>query len=346
MARKVRPVHCWGVVKRDYIEIKGLGDCRVMTDPRYSCESLDIIQFWVMTPTYKPINLAMSEDSYLNVVEFIDDDDEEFTEEIERVMMCELRRGDKFYFGQRKHTFFWPNLDRTFAIRTAGGKVMNLRVSPFKVVRRARKVRKTKPLSFTEFALSSYEKALDRLAEAVSRLQMDPARVEVQKPAKKAENASPIITSKDVPSSAPVEPPVRNYGPKTFDCNCEGRCTCECQCDRSYCVDIDASKITAETINLSDVQKGGIDDIQTGHYDDHVLTCSDVIAELEEVRQHEGDLPVSIVNPEDGFRRVNVSGSMLEDLYEQGETYWGSRTWGTQPRPGNPPKSELVVSLW
>lgn len=305
MARKVRPVHCWGIVKRDYIEIKGLGDCRVMSDPRYSCESLDIIQFWVMTPAYKPFIIAMSEDSYLNVVEFVDDVDEEFTEEIERVMICELRRGDKFYFGRRKHTFFHMNLDRTAAIRTAGGQRMDLRVSPFKVVRRVKKVRKTKPLPFTEFALSSYEKALGRLAKAVMRLQLDPTRVEVQKPAKKAENASPVITTKDVPSPVPVEP-----------CN-EG-------CDRSYCLDSMESKAGP----------------------DRVLTCSDVIAELEEVRQHEGDLPVSIVSPEDGFRRVNVSGSMLEDLYEHGETYWGSRTWDTQPRPGNPAKSELVVSLW
>lgn len=308
MARKVRPVHCWGIVKRDYIEIKGLGDCRVLSDPRYSCESLDIIQFWVMTPTYKPLLIALSEDSYLNVVEFIDDDDEEFTEEIERVMMCELHRGDKFYFGQRKHTFFYMNLDRTAVIRTAGGRRMDLRVSPFKVVRRARKVRKTKPLSFTEFALSSYEKALGRLAEAVMGLQLDPTRVEVQKPAKKAENASPIITTADVPSPAPVEPLVRNYGPKAFDC--------DENCDRSYCVDRGPTPL---------------DNVLTCHSIDHVLTCSDIIAELEEVRQREGDLPVSIVSPEDGFRRVNVSGSMLEDLYEHGETYWGSRTWDTQP---------------
>ena len=326
MARKVRPVHCWGVVKRDFIEIKGLGDCRVLSDPRYSCESLDIIQFWVMTPTYKPFIIAMSEDSYLNVVEFIDDDDEEFTEEIERVMICELRRGDKFYFGQRKHTFFHMNLDRTAAIETANGRRMDLRVSPFKVVRRSRKVRviKTKPLSFTEFALSSYEKVLSKLADAVSRFQMDPTRVEVQKPAKKTENASPVVTTKDVPTPAPVEPPIRNYGPKAFDCDEE-------DCDRSYCVEHDP--IT-------------LDNVHMGLYEDRVLTCSDVIAELEEVRLHEGDLPVSIVNPEDGFRRVNVSGSMLEDLYEHGETYWGSRTWDTQPRPGNPDKSELVVSLW
>lgn len=321
MARKVRPVHCWGIVKRDYIEIKGLGDCRVLSDPRYSCESLDIIQFWVMTPTYKPLLIALSEDSYLNVVEFINDDDEEFTEEIERVMICELRRGDKFYFGQRKHTFFHVNLDRTAAIKTAGGRRMDLRVSPFKIVRRARKVRKTKPLSFTEFALSSYEKTLGRLAEAVMRLQLDPARVEVQKPAKKPENASPVITTKDVPSPAPV-------ALKNETCACKN----DKDCDRSYCVDQGPTTL---------------DYGLTCHSIDRVLTCSDVIAELEEVRQHEGDLPVSIVSPEDGFRRVNVSGSMLEDLYEHGETYWGSRTWDTQPRSGSPDdEPDLVVSLW
>lgn len=320
MARKVRPVHCWGIVKRDYIEIKGLGDCLVLTEPRYLADEFDIIQFWVKTPLYQAYSVCVPEESYLNVVEFIDDNDEEFTEEIERVMMCELRRGDKFYFGQRKHTFFHMNLDRTAAIKTAGGKRLDLRVSPFKVVRRARKVRKTKPLSFTEFALSSYEKALGKLAEAVMRLQVDPTRVEVQKPAKKAENTSPIITTKDVPSSTPVEP-----------CNEDCACKCDKDCDRSYCVDRGPAALDNEL---------------TCHSIDHVFTCSDVIAALEEVRQHEGDLPVSIVSPEDGFRRVNVSGSMLEDLYERGETYWGSRTWDTQPRPGNPTKSELVVSLW
>lgn len=320
MARKVRPVHCWGIVKRDFIEIKGLGDCRVLSDPRYSCESLDIIQFWVMTPAYKPFIIAMSEDSYLNVVEFVDDVDEEFTEEIERVMICELRRGDKFYFGQRKHTFFYMNLDRTAAIRTAGGQRMDLRVSPFMIVRRARKVRKTKPLSFTEFALSSYEKALGKLAKAVMRLQLDPARVEVQKPAKKAENAFPVITTKNVPSSDPV-------APKSETCACKS----DKDCDRSYCVDRGLTTL---------------DNVLTCRSIDHVLTCSDVIAELEEVRLHEGDLPVSIVSPEDGFRRVNVCGSMLEDLYEHGETYWGARTWDTQPRPGHSNKSDLVVSLW
>lgn len=332
MARKVRPVHCWGIMKRDYIEIKGLGDCLVLTDPRYLADEFDIIQFWVKTPLHQALSVCVPEESYLNVVEFIDDDDEEFTEEIERVMMCELRRGDKFYFGQRKHTFFHMNLDRTAAIKTAGGKRLDLRVSPFKVVRRARKVRKTKPLSFTEFALSSYEKALGRLAEAVMKLQLDLDTGGVQKPAKKAENASPIITAEDVPApvASETEPPVRNYGPKAFDC--------DENCDRSYCVEFDASNISTGTIDPSD--------IKTGHFDDRVLTCSDVIAKLEEVRQHEGDLPVSIVNPEGGFRRVNVCGSMLEDLYERGETYWGSRTWDTQPRSGSPTKSELVVSLW
>lgn len=304
MARKVRPVHCWGIVKRDYIEIKGLGDCRVMSEPRYSCESLDIIQFWVMTPTYKPLLLAMSEESYLNVVEFVEDDDEEFTEEIERVMMCELHKGEKFYFGRRKVKLVERTSFMHFLLQPeTSHRQFDMKLMPTMIVKRVKKVRKTKALSFTEFALSSYEKALGKLAKAVMGLQLDPARVEVQKPVKKAENASPVITTKDVP--APVEP-------------------CNEDCDRSYCLDSMESKAGP----------------------DRVLTCSDVIAELEEVRQHEGDLPVSIVNPEDGFRRVNVSGSMLEDLYECGETYWGSRTWDTQPRPGNPAKSELVVSLW
>lgn len=316
MARKVRPVHCWGIVKRDYIEMKGFGDCRVMTDPRRLSEDLDITQFWIMTPTRKFLNLAMSEDSYLNVVEFIDDDDEEFTEEIERAMICELRKGDKFYFGRHKVTFLGRVGLSRYRIMSETGREFDS--MPFKyctIVKRIKKVRKPKPLSFTEFALSSYEKALTRLAEAVSRLQADPTRVEVQKPAKKVENASPVITTKDVPSPTPVEPETKS-------------CACKCErdedCDRSYCLDSMESKVEP----------------------DRPLLCSDIITELEEVRQHEGDLPVSIVNPEDGFRRVNVSGSMLEDLYECGETYWGSRTWDTQPRPGHSNKSDLVVSLW
>lgn len=306
MARKVRPVHCWGIVKRDYIEIKGFGDCRVLTDPRYLSDKLDIIQFWVVTPFYQTYSVCVPEESYINVVEFIDDDDEEFTEEIERVMMCELRKGDKFYFGRRKVKLVERTSFMHFLLQPeTSHQQFDMKLMPTMIVKRVKKVRKTKALSFTEFALSSYEKALSKLAKAVMGLQVDPARVEVQKPAKKAENAPSVITTKDVPSPAPVEP-------------------CNEDCDRSYCLDSMESKAGP----------------------DRVLTCSDVIAELEEVRQHEGDLPVSIVNPEDGFRRVNVSGSMLEDLYEQGETYWGSRTWDTQPRPGNPPKSELVVSLW
>lgn len=325
MARKVRPVHCWGIVKRDFIEIKGFGDCRVLSDPRYLSEELDIIQFWVKTPLYQVYSVCVPEESYINVVEFIDDDDEEFTEEIERVMVCQLRKGDKFYLGRHHVTFLRMTGINRYQIKTMSGKVFDdMPINSLMVVKRVKKVRKARPLSFTEFALSSYEKALSKLAEAVSRFQMDPARVEVQKPVKKAENASPVITAKDVPSPAPVEPPIRNYGPRAFDCDEEN-------CDRSYCVERDP--ITLDNVHL-------------GLYEDRVLTCSDVIAELEEVRLHEGDLPVSIVNPEDGFRRVNVSGSMLEDLYEYGETYWGSRTWDTQPRPGSPVKSEPVVSLW
>lgn len=340
MARKVRPVHCWGIVKRDYVNIKGFGDCLVLTDPRYLADEFDIIQFWVKTPLYQAYSVCVPEESYLNVVEFIDDNDEEFTEEIERVMMCELRKGDKFYFGSGQVKLIEQTSFMHFLLKPMNGrKQIDMRIIPTKVVRRVKKVRKTKPLSFTEFALSSYERALGRLAEAVMKLQLDSARVEVQKPAKKAENTSPVITAKDVPSPAPV-------ASKNETCTCTCKCESDEDCDRSYCIELDASKITTGAMNLDNIQVGYINNNQTGHYDDHVMTCSDVIAELEEVRQHEGDLPVSIVNPEDGFRRVNVSGSMLEDLYEHGETYWGSRTWDTQPQPGIPTESELVVSLW
>lgn len=316
MARKVRPVHCWGIVKRDYVNIKGFGDCRVLTDPRYLSEELDIIQFWVKTPLYQAYSVCVPEESYINVVEFIDDDDEEFTEEIERVMICQLHKGDKFYLGRHKVTFLGQTGINRYWIKTMNGQEFDsMPINYFMIVKRVKMVRKAKPLSFTEFALSTYEKALGRLAKAVMRLQLDPARVEVQKPAKKAENTS-LITTEDVPSPAPVELPVRYCGPKAFDCDDE-------DCDRSYCVE-------REPITL--------DTIQARHYDDdHVLTCSDVIAELEEVRQHEGDLPVSIVNPEDGFRRVNVSGSMLEDLYECGETFIGAPEPGTlSPGLGTP----------
>lgn len=317
MARKVRPVHCWGVVKRDYIEIKGLGDCRVMTDPRYLSESLDLIQFWVMTPFYETLLLSMSEESYLNVVEFVDDDDEEFTEEIERVMLCELHKGEKFYFGRRKVKLVERTSFMHFLLQPeTSHRQFDMKLMPTMIVKRAKKVRKTKPLSFTEFALSSYEKALGRLVKAVAKLQLDPTRVEVQKPAKKAENASPVITTKDVPSPSAL------VAPETESCAC--KCERDENCDRSYCLDSMESKAGP----------------------DRVLICSDVIAELEEVRQHEGDLPVSIVNPEDGFRRVNVSGSMLENVFPHGVTYWGSQTWDTHPEPGNPAEQTTVVSLW
>ena len=203
MARKVRPVHCWGIVKRDYIEIKGLGDCRVMSEPRYSCESLDIIQFWVMTPTYKPLLLAMSEESYLNVVEFIDDNDEEFTEEIERVMMCELHKGEKFYFGRRKVKLVERTSFMHFLLQPeTSHRQFDMKLMPTMIVKRVMKIRKTKPLSFTEFALSSYEKALSKLAKAVMGLQMDPARVEVQKPAKKAAPKKAAKKDEDVEAKA------------------------------------------------------------------------------------------------------------------------------------------------
>lgn len=307
MARQSRPVHIQVLTRGDYIDIKGFGDCKVLKADTHLSESLDIACIWTVSPHNQIVNVCLPSDTLVNLVELVTDDNPDVEETTQMVLPIALRRGDTFYFGRARVTSLDSGVKHPDEIRfvTDSGRTHKIRVRPTMRLRRVVTTRKAKPLSFTEFALSSYEKALGRLAEAVMKLQLDPARVEVQKPAKKAENASPVITTKDVPSPTPVEP-------------------CNEDCDRSYCLDSMESKAGS----------------------DRVLTCSDVIAELEEVRQHEGDLPVSIVNPEDGFRRVNVCGSMLEDLYECGETYWGARTWDTQPRPGHSNKSDLVVSLW
>lgn len=315
MARQTRPVHLQVIERGDYLDIRGFGDCRVLSTADCLSEDLDIVRVWAVSPHSQIVNVCLPSDALVNLVEIVTDDNPDVEETTQTVRPVSLRRGDTFYFGPARVTSLTSGIKHPGAVhfRTESGKEFKVPISTTLRLRRVVTTRKAKPLSFSEFALSSYEKVLGKLAKAVMRLQLDPARVEVQKPVKKAENASPVITTKDVP--APVEPETKS-------------CACMCErdedCDRSYCLDSMESKAGP----------------------DRPLLCSDVIAELEEVRQHEGDLPVSIVNPEDGFRRVNVSGSMLEDLYECGETYWGSRTWDTQPRPGCPNKSDLVVSLW
>lgn len=307
MARQTRPVHIQVLTRGDYIDVKGFGDCKVLkADDRLS-EDFGIARIWAVSPHSQIVNVCLPCDALVNLVELVTDDNPDVEETTQTVHPVSLRRGDTFYFGRIRVTTVTSGRKHPGSVHfiTSEGETYHLSVSPTLRLRRVVAARKAKPLSFSEFALSTYDKALERLAKAVMGLQLDPARVEVQKPVKKAENASLVITTKDVPSPASVEP------------NNE-------DCDRSYCLDSMESKAGP----------------------DRPLLCSDVIAELEEVRQHEGDLPVSIVNPEDGFRRVNVSGSMLEDLYECGETYWGSRTWDTQPRPGHPNRSDLVVNLW
>lgn len=313
MARQTRPVSIQVIERGDYLDIAGFGDCKVLNTADCISESLDITRVWAVSPYSQIVTVCLPCEALVNLVELITDDNPDVEETTQTVHPVSLRRGDTFYFGRTRVTAVTSGRKHPGSVHfiTSEGKTYRLSVSPTLRLRRVVTTRKAKPLSFSEFALSTYDKTLGKLTKAVMRLQLDPARVEVQKPAKKAENASPVITTKDVPSPAPVA--LKNE-------------TCACKCDKD-CVDREPTTLTCHSI-------------------DHVLTCSDVIAELEEVRQHEGDLPVSIVSPEDGFRRVNVSGSMLEDLYEHGETYWGSRTWDTQPRPGNPAGSELVVSLW
>lgn len=316
MARQTRPVSIQVIERGDYLDIAGFGDCKVLNTADCISESLDITRVWAVSPRSQIVTVCLPCEALVNLVELVTDDNSDVEETTQTVHPVSLRRGDTFYFGRIRVTAVTSGRKHPGSVHfiTSEGKTYRLSVSPMLRLRRVVTTRKAKPLSFSEFALSTYDKALERLAKAVLTLQLDPTHVEVQKPAKKAENAS-IITAEDVPASV---------APKIKTCACKS----DKDRDRSYCVDREPTSVL------------------TCHSIDHVLTCSDVIAELEEVRQHEGDLPVSIVSPEDGFRRVNVSGSMLEDLYEHGETYWGSRTWDTQPRPGSPAEKTSVVSLW
>lgn len=318
MARQTRPVHIQALTRGDYIDVKGFGDCKVLkADDRLS-EDFGIARIWAVSPHSQIVNVCLPCDAMVNLVVLVVDDNPDVEESTQTVLPVALRRGDTFYFGRSRVTSLTSGIKHPGEVHfvTKSGEEHRLRVSPTIRLRRVVTTRKAKPLSFTEFALSSYERVLGRLAKAVMRLQMEPARVEIQKPAKKAENAL-IITTKDVPSSAPVasetEPPIR------------------------YCVEPTEPHITVKEMNHSN--------IQTGHYDDHVLTCTDLIDELLLARIHHGDSPVSIVNPENGFKQVNVSGTMVENLYQRDETYWGARTWDTQPGSDDA-KPESVLSLW
>ena len=279
MARKTRSVHCWGVTRGDYIDIKGFGDCRVLSTADRLSEGLDIVRIWAVSPHSQIVNVCIPGDAKLNLVEIVTDDNPAVEETIQTVLPIALRRGDTFYFGPARVTSLTSGIKHPGAVHfmTESGKEFKVPISATLRLRRVVTTRKAKPLSFSEFALSTYDKALERLAKAV--LSREVSRESVEAEPKDAN----VITTKDVPAT--VEP-------------------------------------------------------------DHPVTCSDVIAELEEVRLHDGDLPVSIVSPEDGYHRVNVCGTMVENLYPLDVTHWGSQTWDMQPEPGSPAEKTSVVTLW
>ena len=260
MARQTRPVHIQVLARGDYIDIKGFGDCKVLKADTRLSKSLDIARIWAVSPRSQIINVCLPSDALVNLVEIVTDDNPDVEETIQTVMPIALRRGDTFYFGPARVTSLTSGIKHPGAVHfmTESGKEFKVSISTTLRLRRVVTTRKAKPLSFSEFALSTYDKALERLAKAVLSREVSRETVEAE-----PEDRN-IITTKDVP--APVKP-------------------------------------------------------------ERPMTCTDIIAELEEVRLHDGDLPVSIMNPEDGYRHINVCGAMVENLYP-----WASRTGA--PGPG------------
>lgn len=278
MTRQTRPVSIQVIERGDYLDIAGFGDCKVLNTANCISESLDITRVWAVSPYSQIVTVCLPCEALVNLVELIMDDNPDVEETTQTVHPVSLRRGDTFYFGRTRVTAVTSGRKHPGSVHfiTSEGKTYRLSVSPTLRLRRVVTTRKAKPLSFSEFALSTYDKALERLAKAVLSREVSRESVEAED--------TQVISTKDVPSPS-VEP-------------------------------------------------------------DRPLTCSDVIAELEKVRMHDGDLPVSIVNPEDGYHRVNVCGSMVENLYPLGVTTWGSQTWDTQPEPGSPVEKTSVVTLW
>lgn len=278
MARQTRPVSIQVIERGDYLDIAGFGDCKVLSTADCISESLDITRVWAVSPYSQIVTVCLPCEALVNLVELVTDDNPDVEETTQTVHPVSLRRGDTFYFGRSRVTAVTSGRKHPGSVHfiTSEGKTYRLSVSPTLRLRRVVTTRKAKPLSFSEFALSTYDKALERLAKAV----MDR---EVSRESVEAEVENDVITTKDVP--APVEP-------------------------------------------------------------ERPMLCTDMIDEMILTRLHHGDLPVTIVSPEDGYRHLNVCGITIEDVYPSYDTAWGSRTWNTHPEPGSPAEKTSVVSLW
>lgn len=277
MARQTRPVHIQVLARGDYIDVEGFGDCKILKADTCLSENLDVACIWAVTPRSQLINVCTSPEALVSLVELVTDDNPDVEETTQMVLPIALRRGDTFYFGRIRVTSLDSGIKHPDEIRfiTDSGMTHRIRVRPTMRLRRVVTTRKAKPLSFSEFALSTYDRALERLAEAVLSRTVSRESVEVED--------SDVITTKDVPAPVESEKPV---------------------------------------------------------------LCTDIIDELVLARLHYGDLPVTFVNPEDGYRRANVCGTMIESVYPHGVTTWGAQTWDTKPQPGAPVERASVVSLW
>lgn len=263
MARQTRPVHIQVLTRGDYIDVKGFGDCKVLkADDRLS-EDFGIARIWAVSPHSQIVNVCLPIDAMVNLVEIVVDDNPDVEETVQTVLPVALRRGDTFYFGPARVTSLTSGIKHPGAVHfvTESGREFKLPISTTLRLRRVVTTRKAKPLSFSEFALSTYDKALERLAKAVMSREVSRESVEAE-----AENI--VITTKDVP--APVEP-------------------------------------------------------------EKPMLCTDMIDEMILTRLHHGDIPMTIVSPEDG--------------YPSYDTAWGSRTWNTLPEPGSPAEKTSVVTL-
>lgn len=278
MARQTRPVSIQVIERGDYLDIEGFGDCKVLNTADCISESLDITRVWAVSPRSQIVTVCLPCEALVNLVELVMDDNPDVEETTQTVHPVSLRRGDTFYFGRIRVTAVTSGRKHPGSVHflTSEGKTYHLSVSPTLRLRRVVTTRKAKPLSFSEFALSTYDKALERLAKAVLNREVSRESVE-------AEVENDVITTKDVP--APLEP-------------------------------------------------------------ERPMLCTDMIDEMILTRLHYGDLPVTFVNPEDSYRRVNVCGTMIENVYPHGVTTWGAQTWGTHPEPGSPAEKTSVVTLW
>lgn len=294
MARQIRPVSIQVIERGDYLDIAGFGDCKVLNTADCISESLDITRVWAVSPRSQIVTVCLPCEALVNLVELVTDDNSDVEETTQTVHPVSLRRGDTFYFGRIRVTAVTSGRKHPGSVHfiTSEGKTYRLSVSPMLRLRRVVTTRKAKPLSFSEFALSTYDKALERLAKAVMSHEVSRESVEAEDP--------DVITTKD--ALAPVHPMERS---------------------------IFKAKVDHDGIGY-----------QTDFCEEPVL-CSNLIDELILARPHYDDLPVTFVNPEDGYRRVGVSGTMIENVYRHGVT-----TWGTHPEPGSPAEKTSVVSLW